>query len=50
MFIENKYETESLKKCRGKGNNSVATMGTIFSSPDQKGHVSYCHHLASVFF
>jgi hypothetical protein len=26
MFIENKYETESLKKCRGKGNNSVATI------------------------
>ena len=23
-------------------------MTNIFSSPDPKGHVSYCHHLASV--
>jgi hypothetical protein len=22
--------------------------GLVFSSPDPKGHVSYCHHLASV--
>ena len=23
-------------------------MSLVFSSPDPKGHVSYCHHLASV--
>ena len=30
--------------------NLITHLGVIalFSSPDPKGHVSYCHHLASV--
>ena len=27
---------------------SKSTYPALFSSPDPKGHVSYCHHLASV--
>ena len=30
----------------GSGNNLASV--SLFSSPDPKGHVSYCHHLASV--
>ena len=27
---------------------SLTYIKSLFSSPDPKGHVSYCHHLASV--
>ena len=29
-------------------NKSCALISSIFSSPDPKGHVSFCHHFASV--
>jgi hypothetical protein len=32
----------------GKLSLAAAVECTLFSSPDPKGHVSYCHHLASV--
>jgi hypothetical protein len=28
--------------------NEALNMISLFSSPDPKGHVRYCHHLASV--
>ena len=34
--------------CMDESSCGTVALYDLFSSPDPKGHVSYCHHLASV--